>query len=363
MRKTKGFDYLIFIIACILVIFGLVVLSSASSDLGKSRFDDPLYYLSHQSLYGLGLGIIGFIFGLFFPYEKYKKIAPILLVASLAALALTFTPLGVSLGGASRWLSLGPVTFQPAEILKFALIIYLAAWLSGGKLNRQKDFSRGFMIFAMISGFVALLLLLQKSTSSMVILMTATLAVYFASGAKLKYIFYLLGGGVLLISLFIALTPYRLQRVLTYFNPQTDSSGAGYQIDRAQTTIGSGGITGVGYGKSISKAYLPERIGDSIFAIIAEEFGFIGAMSVIFMFLFIVLRSYLIAKDMRDVFGKLILIGFATIMGVQAFMHIASISGLTPLTGVPLPFISYGGTALAVFMTATGIMLNVTKRA
>ncbi len=363
MRQSRGIDYVILAIICILVIFGLVVLSSASSDLGKSRFDDPLYYLQHQFLYGFLLGVIGFIVGLFIPYENYKKIAPFLLGVSLLAVALTFTPLGVSLGGASRWINLGPFTFQPAELLKFTFIIYLAAWLSGGKLNRQADFSRGFMIFAIISGFVALLLLLQKSTSSMVIIMAATLAVYFASGARLKYIFYIMGGGAILMALFIAMTPYRLQRVLTYFNPQSDSTGAGYQINQALITIGSGGITGVGYGKSTSKAYLPERIGDSIFAIIAEEFGFIGAISVITMFLFIVLRSYINAKNVRDMFGKLILIGFATIIGVQAFMHIASISGLIPLTGVPLPFISYGGTALAVFMTATGVMLNITKRA
>lgn len=361
--RDRGIDYVIFVIFCILVVFGLVVLSSASSDLGKARFDDPLYYLSHQMLYGLALGIAGFIFGLFFPYENYKKLAPLLLGASLFALVLTFTPLGLSLGGASRWIALGPLTFQPAELLKFTFIIYLAAWLSGGKLNRQKDFSRGFMVFAITSGFVALLLLLQRSTSSMVIIMSATLAVYFTSGARLKYIFYIMGAGALLISLFIAMTPYRLQRVMTYFNPSADTSGASYQLNQALITIGSGGITGVGYGKSISKAYLPERIGDSIFAIIAEEFGFIGAMAIIGAFLFIVLRSYLNAEKIRDMFGKLILVGFATIIGIQAFMHIAAISGLIPLTGVPLPFISYGGTALAVFMTAVGVMLNISRRA
>ncbi len=363
-RPARPGDQLIFFIVLALVLFGFVALSSASSDLAKLKFNDPYYYLTHQLVYGLTLGVAGFLFGYFFPYEKYKRLAPIIFFAAIFFLALTFVPsLGFNSGGATRWLNLGPITFQPAEFLKIASIIYLSAWLSGGRKNRQKDFVHGFMPFLIICGFIGTLLILQKSTSSLVIILVSSIAVYFASGARFRYLFYFGGLGVLGLIALIILTPYRFQRVATFLNPSIDTSGSGYQINQALITIGSGGIFGRGYGNSVSKNFLPERIGDSIFAIIAEEFGFIGATLVILGFLFLVIRSYILASKVRDQFGKLLLIGFATLFGMQAFMNIGAISGLIPLTGVPLPFISYGGTALAAFMTATGIMLNITKRA
>lgn len=363
MRTAEKIDPLILYIFIGLVLFGLVALSSASSDLAKMRFDDPYYYLFHQALYGLTLGVGGFLLGLFFPYEKYRKLAPIIFFMAVALLALTFTPLGVTSGGATRWLDIGPVTFQPAELLKIAAVIYLSAWLSGGKKNRQKDFAHGFLPFLIICGFLGGLLIMQKSTSSLIIILAASIAVYFASGAKFRYLVYFGGLGIIGLILLVLLTPYRFQRVATYLNPSIDTTGSGYQINQAMNIISSGGLLGKGYGNSVSKNYLPERIGDSIFAIIAEEFGFLGASLLILAFLFFVLRSYLLSSKVRDQFGRLLLIGFATVFGVQAFMNIGAISGLIPLTGVPLPFISYGGTALAVFMATVGIMLNIARRA
>ena len=209
---------------------------------------------------------------------------------------------------------------------------------------------------------MALLLLSQRSTSSVVIIAAAALAVYFVSGAKWKYIFSMISLGVIALTLLIALSPYRLDRFKTFVDPGSDTSGSSYQIDRALISIGSGGFLGVGYGNSLSKKYLPERIGDSIFAIIAEEFGFVGASAVIAAFLFLVTRGYLIAQKARDPFGRLIMVGFSTIIATQAFMHMAAISGIIPLTGVPLPFISYGGTALAIFMAISGVMLNISRK-
>lgn len=366
MRIHRAADQVILYIVIGLVLFGLVALSSASSDLGKAKFDDPNYYLLHQLLYGVTLGLGGFLFGLFFPYDKYRKIAPLIFFLGVGMLLLTFTPLGFSAGGATRWVSLGFITVQPAEFLKIAAVIYLSAWLSGGprgRSDRQKDFKTGFIPFLLICAFIGGLLILQRSTSSFIIIMSACMAIYWASGAKLRYIFTLIGGALLAIALVVTFRPYVLQRFATFLNPGADTTGAGYQINQALTTIGSGGIFGKGYGQSVSKSFLPERIGDSIFAIIAEEFGFFGAIILIMMFLFVVLRSFLIAEKIRDQFGRLMLVGFATVFGIQAFLHIGSISGLIPLTGVPLPFISYGGTALAAFMTAAGIMLNISKRA
>ncbi len=362
MRQRGHIDYLILYAFIALTVFGLVALSSASSDLAKKEFGSASYYLSHQVIYGLGLGVVGFLVAYFLPYEKYKKFAPLILLGALSGLILAFTPLGFTSGGASRWVDLGPIIFQPAELLKIGFVVYLAAWLSGNKHNRQSDFVNGFIPFLMISGFIALLLVLQKSTSSIIILMLAGLAIYFASGAPMRYVITTIIGGLLAIALLIYVTPYRLERVRTYIDPTKDAQGSGYQINQALITIGSGGVFGVGYGNSFSKRYLPEPIGDSIFAIIAEEFGFVGATLIITAYLFMIVRGFLLAEKIRDPFGKLLLVGFSTIIGVQVFMHIGAISGVIPLTGVPLPFISYGGTALAIFMTIVGIMLNVSRK-
>ena len=363
MRRKNSFDYLIFGLVVFLVAVGIVALASASSDLAKAQLNDADYYVQHQLIYGLGVGIIGFLLGLWIPYKTYKSLAPVLLALGIGFLLLTFTPLGFSAGGATRWIAIAGITIQPAEIMKVILVIYLAALFSAGGAKRQKSFWQGFVPFITISGIVSAVLFTQRSTSSVIITLAAAGAVYFVSGARKRYVFYLIALVLAAVVALVAVTPYRLERVKTYLSPDRDTAGASYQIDRALITIGSGGLWGVGFGNSISKKYLPERIGDSIFAIIAEEFGFVGATVLISAFLVLVTRGYLAAKRLRDPFGKLLLTGFSTLIGVQAFMHMGAISGIIPLTGVPLPFISYGGTALVVFMTMSGIMLNVIRKA
>ncbi len=364
MARSERIDYVILVSVLLLTVFGIVALASASSDLGKLKFNDTYYYLRHQVLYGLSLGIAGLLAGFFIPYNRYKKWAPILLFITLMALFLTLTPLGFSSGGAKRWLQFGSIVFQPGEILKITFIIYLAAWLSSVRGSiRSHNFFEGFLPFISILGFLEFIFLFQKSTSTAAIVFVSAMATYFVSGAKKRYVFYL---GIIIALGFTALvlfTPYRFQRFITFLNPQADAQGAGYQINQALITIGSGGLTGVGYGQSHSKNYLPERIGDSIFAIIAEEFGFIGSVILIAVFFALVARGYLLAKNATDRFGKLMLVGFSTVIGLQAFIHIGSNSGIVPLTGVPLPFISYGGTALAVYLTMAGVMLNISKHA
>lgn len=359
MRQKGQTDYLILFITIAFIVFGFIVLASASSDVAKSKLDDTSYYLSHQLLYGFSLGLLGFLFAFFFPYRNYKKISTLLLLLGIISLLLVFTPLGLTLKGATRWIHFGFITVQPAEIVKIVLVIYLAALFSS---ERAKDFRRGFIPFSIVLGLVSILLVLERSTSSVIIIGASAIAIYFASGAKKRFLAYLVGGGILALGLLIIASPYRFERIKTFLSAAPDSSGAGYQITRALISIGSGGVFGVGYGNSLSKRYLPEPFGDSIFAVIAEEFGFVGAMAVITAFIFLVIRSYLNAKQSRDPFGRLLLIGFGTTIGIQAFMHMAAISGIIPLTGVPLPFISYGGTALAIFMTMAGIMLNVSKK-
>ncbi len=291
-----------------------------------------------------------------------------LLLISIFLLVLVFTPLGFVHAGANRWLNFGPFSVQPAEFLKFTFIIYLSAWLSsksGKGLNRQKNFLTGYLPFLIISGLIAFLIFIQPSTTTVLIIMAAGFLVYFASGARLSFILGTIFLGLMALVLIISITPYRLERIDTYFKtffqPElVDSQAQGYQLNKSLMAIGSGGLTGVGFGKSTTKfKYLPEPIGDSIFAVIAEELGFIGSVFLIGTFLLLFIKGIIIAKNSRDQFAVLTTIGFILIITIQAFIHIAANSGLLPFTGVTLPFISYGGTSLAVFLTMAGIIVNI----
>ena len=277
-KRHQNIDYVILISVFLLILFGLAALASASSDLGKLESDNVYFYLKNQVFHGLGFGILGFLAGYLIDYKKYKKYALLLLFISLGFLILTFSPLGATAGGAQRWLSLGSITIQPSELLKIFFIIYLAAWLSSSRVDRQKNISDGLLPFLGISGIIGVLLLLQKSTSATAILMTAALAMYFVSGAKKKHIFTAIAIGATALTILVIITPYRLERVKTYLDPSAKVQESGYQLKQALVTIGSGGLTGVGYGKSSLKTYLPERKGDSIFAIIADSRGlFVGS--------------------------------------------------------------------------------------
>ncbi|MEX1014275.1 MAG: putative lipid II flippase FtsW [Candidatus Paceibacterota bacterium] len=354
-------DYTFIIIVCLLVIFGLVMLASASSDIAKEEFGNSYYYLSHQVIYGLSFGIIGFILGSLIYYNKWKNFAIFLLGLNMIAMALVFTPLGISAKGASRWLDLGLFSFQPSEILKLTFLIYISSWMSKNK-KRGRSFMEGALPFLLLLGGVLGLIFFQPATTTAVIIFVAAIIMYFASGAKIKYIGMIFLLALTMFSLLIVSSPYRLDRVKTFLNPAENQLGESYQINQSLIAIGSGGLTGVGYGKSTTKInYLPEPIGDSIFAVIAEELGFVGSVLLISLFISFFWRGFYIARKSSDPFGKILVIGFISIITLQAFVNMGAMSGLLPLTGVPLPFISYGGTALAVFLIMCGIIINVSR--
>lgn len=360
-RTGKSLDYIFVGLLAFLIVAGFVVLASASSDVAQARFGDSYRYLTHQLLYGFSIGVIGFLVGVFVPYRVWQRIALPLLILSILLVLLVFTPLGVSAKGGDRWLAFGSVVFQPGELLKLTFFIYLAAWFSKNP-GRTKRVSGGFLPFLILVGGVMGLLILQPSLSTAIIVFAASIATYFTAGGRLRFIVVAVLIIALAVSVFLYFNQPRLQRILTFLNPSADTRGAGYHINEAQTAIGSGGITGVGFGQSTAKLrYLPEPIGDSIFAIIAEEFGFVGSVTVITLFLFFIFRGLSIARHAGDNFGRFLVTGFVCIIGLQAFVNIAAISGLIPLTGVPLPFISYGGTALAVFMTMSGIIVHISR--
>jgi cell division protein FtsW len=355
-------DYLLLAVLFLLVIGGLVVLSSASSDLGKIKINDSYYYIKHQILYGLLPGLLGFLIAYFVPYRFYRKIALPFLLANLFLLTLVFTPLGVTTNGASRWLALGPVTFQPAEFLKISFILYLAAWFANPTVNRNKNITEGLLPFIIISALTAGLLLAQPATSTVVILLCAAAVIYFIAGAQWKHIISFVLVGAAVIGLLVIATPYRLARVSSFLSKDKDSQGANYHLNQALIALGSGGVFGVGYGQSTSKVRgLPEAMDDSIFAVVGQEMGFVGSGILLALFGLLTFRLFWLARRTRDNFGKLILIGFGTIITFQAVVNVGAISGLLPLTGIPLPFVSYGGTALAVFVTMGGVSVNISR--
>ncbi len=362
--RKKSPDYFFISLVVILVIFGLVMLTSASSDRAKTKFGDSYYYLKHQIINGLLPGILGFFITSLFFYRRFAKASIFLLILNIGLLLLVFTPLGFGAKGATRWLNFQDFSFQPGELLKITFLIYLAAWLSKDQ-SRGKSIVGGFFPFLFLTGSVAALLIFQPSTTTAVIILAVSIVVYFISGARFKFI--IAAGlvallGLSLIFIFGGHDNYRLTRIKTFLNPQSNELSSGYQINQTLLSIGSGGIFGVGFGESKTKLnYLPEPLADSIFAIIAEELGFVGAIFLVIAFFLLVWRGLMIAKFSSDNFGKLLAIGFASLIGLQAFINIGAVSGLIPLTGVPLPFISYGGTALAVFLTMCGIIVNISK--
>lgn len=361
--KTYNFepDYLFIASVFILTVFGLMALASASSDLGQKKFGDSYYYLKHQALYGLSLGLFGFFLASKISYKRLEKPAFWFLIASIIFLLLVFTPLGFKAGGADRWVKFGPLTVQPAEIVKVTFLVYLAAWLSR-RPERSRSFKEGLIPFLIVSGLIAVLLLVQPSTATVVLIVFSSFGVYFLSGARLSHLIAAAFLGILALTLVVYFSPYRLKRVQAFLNPQANEKGQAFHLNQALIAIGSGGLWGVGYGKSLTKySYLPEPIGDSIFAVIAEEFGFAGSAGLIAFYFFFLYRIFRIAWKSSDNFAKLLSVGFGTIIGSQVFVNIAAISGVLPLTGVPLPFVSYGGTALAVSLTMMGITANISK--
>jgi cell division protein FtsW len=361
LRRKGTPDY--FIVACIafLVLFGLTMLASASSNLGKMKYNDTYYFLEHQFLFGFLPGLAFFLIAANMYYGRYQKIALWLLLIGVILLAAVFTPLGVHAKGATRWLALGPITFQPSEVVKPLILIYLASWLARRR-HQQKSLGQGLVPFFLMLGTVTALLLAQPATSTVAILIVTASIIYFVGGARMIHIAGFAAAMALIFMGVIYLTPYRLERIQTFFSPSQDTQSSGYHINQALIAIGSGGLTGVGYGQSTTKIrYLPEPAGDSIFAVIAEELGFIGGVGLVALFFALVFRILMLARRTHDKFAELLLIGFGSLIAIQAFMNIAAISGLIPLTGTPLPFISYGGTALAVFMGIGGIIVNISK--
>jgi len=355
-------DYMLLGVCILLLTLGLITLFSVSSAKGEVNFRDPLYYLKHQLLFGIAPGLFLAAIGYMTDHKLLRKLSFFILLLTLGLLFLLFVPhIGISLKGATRWVKLGPLLFQPAEFFKLGFIMYLASLFASriGKVTRFFEVALPFMI---ILGFIGAILLSQPAAGTLGIIVATGMGMYFLAGGKMRDVFVVGVIGTVLFFVIIYSAPYRRERFEAFLNPSVDPQGTSYQLNQALISIGSGGLWGVGIGHSRQKyEFLPETISDSIFAIYAEEVGLFGSMlllSLLFLFAFCGLS---ITKQSPDAFSRLLAGGITLWIVIQSFLNIAANAGLVPLTGVPLPFFSYGGSSMSAVLAAIGILLNISR--
>lgn len=353
MRKS---DLTLLIAVFGLTIFGLFMVYDSSSYIAFKDFGDKYGYAKDQLVWVL-IGFFALSIVSFFDYRKLYNLALPILIGSIILLFLVFIPgLGVKALGARRWIDLGFFVLQPSEFVKLALTIYLSAWFSTKEKGR-------FLAFLLLIGLVILLVMLQPDMGTAAVILGEAVIIYFLSGGSILHILSLIPaigiGGLVLI----LLEPYRAARLTTFLNPEQGIQGSSYHLRQILIALGSGGLFGVGIGNSLQKyAYLPEATTDSIFAIIAEEIGFIGVLVLLAVMLFVIYRGFYIAVRAKDTFGKLLAGGIASFIAIQTIVNLGAQTALLPLTGVPLPFISYGGSALIINLFSVGILLNISRQ-
>lgn len=361
MRSGK-IDRLFLWTSLVLVAMGITIFISAS--LGLLSRSDALYssVVFNHLFFGLGLGAIGFAFTSRIHYRKWRTYSFHIFAATLLLTTLVFVPgIGFRHGGASRWIDLGFTSLQPSELLKIGYLFYMAAWLSGAK-DKVATIKKGLIPFIVITGIVGVVMLLQPDTATFGVMVFGGLAMYIVAGADLRHLLVLGLSGLAVLAILVFQRPYLMQRVQTFINPSTDATGSGYQIQQSLIAIGSGQLTGRGFGQSIQKFnFLPEPIGDSIFAVASEEFGFVGSLTIILVICFFAFQVFKIATRAPDPFGGLLAVGIGILMVSQSFLNIASMLGVFPLSGLPLVFVSHGGTALACSLAALGILCNISR--
>lgn len=345
-----------------LIIFGLIAMASASSVISRENFGEPFFFFKHQILYGLVPGIIGFGLARLIPTHLFRRFSFLLYLAALVFLGLVFIPnIGYYHGGSYRWINIGNASFQPSDFAKLALILFLAAWLEK-QSDKIKSVREGLIPFLVILGSVALLVLLEPDIGTLLVIVGTAVVIYFIAGARLTHLVATGLIGLVIIGTFVAFSAHRSARIQTFLNPKHNTLGYSYQVNQSLVAIGSGGIFGRGLGESRQKYnYLPEPAGDSIFAVIGEELGFIGSSLLVLLYLLIANQGLRLAQNAASNFGRFTIIGIISLMLIQAFINIASTTALMPFTGVTLPFVSYGGSSLAMFMTGFGIIFTLAR--
>jgi cell division protein FtsW len=356
-------DYVLITVTSILVLFGLLMLMSASSVISYQKFNSSYYLFWHQILSGFLPGIIIFWICSKIDFKVWKKFAFFMLIFSILLLLAVFIPgVGVSFGKARSWISVFGFSIQPAEIVKLTFLIYLASWLDSKGAEKIRDIHHGLMPFLIILGLISGLMLLQPDLGTLSIIFIISLVSFYVGGGNIKHIISIIGGAAVVSFIAIKVAPYRLARLTVFMNPSTDPQGVGYHLNQALIAVGSGRWFGVGLGHSRQKyGYLPEVAGDSIFPVIAEELGFILCAIYVVLIFILVYHGLIVAKKSKTYYGRVLATGIIVWIGFQSFINIASMIGLLPMTGVPLPFLSYGGTAMIMNLAAMGILINISR--
>ena len=371
-RKSTGeyFDYNILIIVALLVIFGLIMIYSTSSYNALNKYGDAYHYLKRQGIAVIG-GILCMIFTIFFPLKYFIKLSEIIYYVSLVAVFLVLTPLGRSEGGATRWIYIGPISIQSAELVKIAIILLLASLIckyNSALLNKWKMLL-AFMIPAIVGA--ALILFITNNLSSALIVLGIAFVMLFVASPNYSKFFLVVFGGLLAVALVVLVIVnmanssdgnFRVVRVLAWLDPEAYSNDTGYQILQSLYAIGSGGIFGKGLGESMQKlGFIPESQNDMIFSIICEELGLCGAFMLIFLFALLLWRMMLVAINTKNKAGCLVVVGVIAHIAIQVVLNIAVVTNSIPNTGISLPFISYGGSSVLCLLIEIGLVLNVSR--
>lgn len=360
--NMKSIDYALLCGLLLLLFIGVVMVYSSSSYYAlyqKDVYNTEYYFI--KEITWVIVGIIGMAATMSIDYHIYKKFTPWLVMITIALLVLVLF-VGADINGAVRWIRLGPLSFQPSELAKYVMVLYLALLIDKRK-GKIKKFGEGTIFYLCIAAVFAVLILLEKNLSITAIIMMVAFIMILVGGAKISHLLSLIPVGLAAGLALIFTQSYRLDRLTSFLNPWADPSGDSYQLIQSLYALGSGGIFGVGLGNSRQKAlFMPEPHNDFIFSIIGEELGLIGCIFIIVLFMFIVIRGATIAVKARDNYGFLLAIGIISVIALQALINIAVVSGSMPVTGVPMPFISYGGTSLVFNLGAMGILLNISRQ-
>ena len=359
--RRKGGDYLLVIAVILLSLIGTVFIYSASNYSAKATFNDSFYFVKKQVI-GILLGIVAMIFTCNYDYNKVRKWVIPISIISFVCLILVFIPgIGVENYGARRWISLGFFTFQPSDIAKFSLILFIAVYFSKNP-GRAKTF-KGIIPVLAFGLATCLLIILEPNMSITVCVALVMLTMLFACGMKIKHLLILIIPAFILGVILILIEPYRLNRLTAFINPWSSPKGEGYQLLQSLYALGSGGWFGVGLFNSRQKfAFLPFAESDFILSVIGEEIGFVGLICFFALLFFIVFRGLKIAINSKDVFGYIISVGISMVFGIQVVINALVVTGSIPPTGLPLPLVSSGNTAIIIFMAEMGILFNVSKK-
>lgn len=357
-------DYGLFAVAAVLTVFGLIAAYSSSYALGYAQFGDPNFFIKRQAV-AAGVGLAGLLVAMTIDYRVLVRWSPLLMLAAIVGLAAVLLPgVGVEQNGAKSWVAIGPLPpIQPSEFAKLAVVVYMAAWLSA-KGDMVRDLALGVAPFVSMVGLVAALVVLEPDLGTAVLIAAITGTLFFIAGARLIHIVGLIGSGLVMVVVLVLAAGYRMDRFLAFTSAEDDPQGFGFHTLQMLVALGSGGVTGLGLGVSRQKFFwVPGSHTDGVLAIIGEELGFIGAVAVLGLFALLLWRGLVITRRAADPFGSLLAVGITAWFCLQMVVNVGGVTRTIPLTGLPLPFLSYGGSSLVMTLVAVGVLLSVSRYA